>query len=103
MRQNASRGNTFPSRSLGETVQDCLRAKLIVKRVAMYAQNAGCLRYIAAVRRHRSNDVLSFECLDCLIEGDSACNQLSNNLTQTVIDTQHEIPQMRWGGGASFY
>lgn len=47
------------------------------------------LRHVSATRRHRRDDVLAFERLDCLLQRDSVADQLANDRIQTVIDTHH--------------
>ena len=64
-------------------------AELVVERVPVDAELLRRLRHVAARRGHRGDDVLAFECFDCLLERDAVADQLSNDRVQTVVDTYH--------------
>jgi hypothetical protein len=90
----------------GEPVEHCLRPEFVVQRVAMNAKFARGLRDIALARRHRRDDVLSFERFDCLRECDSVADQLTNDRIQAVVDTYHVLNlEALWfvGAKARFY
>lgn len=86
-----------------ESIQHGLRAQLIVERIAVHAQQPGRLGNVAAIRVHRCHDVLSFERLDSLLERDSVSNQFTNDLRQTIVDTQLEFLNGLTSGRATFY
>jgi len=69
----------------------------------MHAQQPGRLGNVAAIRVHRCHDVLSFERLDSLLECDSVSNQFTNDLRQTIVDTQLEFLNGLTSGRATFY
>src|SRR5712692_3118321 len=75
----------------GESVEHRLRAEFVVERVAMDAEGLRCLRDVAPAGRHRRDDVLPFERLDRLLERDAVANQFTNDLVQTIIDTDHRF------------
>jgi hypothetical protein len=72
-RRDAFRGQAAANGTdrFGKAVQHRLRAKLVVQRVAMYAERFRSLRDVAAAGRHCRDDVLSFEGFDSLFECDA--------------------------------
>src|SRR6185436_11412347 len=86
-------GNAAPHRAHGlcEAVEHRLRAELVVKRIAVYTELARGLRDVALARRHRGDDVLSFERFDRLCQCDSVPDQLSDDGIQTIVDAYHVL------------
>src|SRR5205085_8854551 len=74
---------------LGESVEHGLRAQLVVKSVAVHAERLGRLRDVAAAGGHGRDNVLALERLDGLLECDAVTDQLTNDLIQTIINTDH--------------
>src|ERR1041385_7002642 len=88
---------------LGEAVEHRLRAQLVVQRVAVHAESLRRLRHVAAACGHGGDDVLPLERLDGLLERDAVTDQLTNDLIQTIINTDHRnLPLNRTLRGARF-
>src|SRR5688572_8407731 len=71
-------------------VQTRLRAQLVVNGVPVHPQKLRGSSDVTLILRHGNPDVLALERFDCLFQGDSVGDELTNDERESVVNARHQ-------------